>query len=46
VDVGVNVAAVFTSRYREVGEPDAAQRVAVLVAANCGWVGGLELDAS
>ena len=45
-DVAVNVAAVFTSRYRKVGKPDAADRIAVMVSPNCGWIGGLELDAS
>ena len=46
MNVADNVAAVFTSRYRKVGKPDAAERVAAMVAPNCGSVGGLELDAS
>ena len=42
----VVTAAVLACRYREVGEPNAADRVAVMVASDRGWLGGLEFDAS
>src|SRR5512133_626984 len=44
--VAVVPPAVLTGGYREVGEPDAAECVAVLVAPNPGWVGRLKFDAS
>src|SRR5215204_3072560 len=42
VEVAVVHAAVLTDRHREVGEPDAAESVAVLVAPDRGWDGRLE----
>jgi hypothetical protein len=44
VDVAGEAAAVLSCRYHEVGEPDATERVAVLVATDRGWVGRVEFD--